>query len=140
MVVFTGYDRDVEKYYGTASLFVYPSIWEEAFGISIIEAMSFGLPVVVNRRGGMPEIVRDGVDGYLTAEPTAKGLADAIRRAAADFTGETVECISLAAKERAAGFSIKHTVSALENAYSALLGPQCPQYAAVETSRQEQTR
>ena len=48
-----------------ADIFVQPSIGEEAFGISVVEAMACALPVLVSRNGGMVEIVQDGVNGHL---------------------------------------------------------------------------
>jgi len=48
-----------------ADIFVQPSIGEEAFGITVIEAMASGLAVVASRNGGMLEIIRDGDNGVL---------------------------------------------------------------------------
>ncbi|MDQ3008517.1 MAG: glycosyltransferase family 4 protein [bacterium] len=39
--------------------------WEEPFGLVVAEAMACGTPVIVNRRGAMPELVRNGETGYL---------------------------------------------------------------------------
>lgn len=39
--------------------------WEEPFGLAVVEAMASGTPVIVNRRGSMPEIVVDGQTGFL---------------------------------------------------------------------------
>ena len=88
--------------------------------------MCFGLPAIVNRKGGMPEIVEDGLSGFITSEPTARGLADAIRRAAAAFADGEAAGMSQAAKARAADFSIRETVDALEAAYRQLLGQRQP--------------
>jgi glycosyltransferase involved in cell wall biosynthesis len=41
------------------------SMWQEAFGFTIIEAMACGVPVIATRTGGIPEIVRDGETGFL---------------------------------------------------------------------------
>jgi L-malate glycosyltransferase len=42
-----------------------PEEWVEVFGLTALEAMSFGIPVIVPPIGGPAEIVRDGKDGYL---------------------------------------------------------------------------
>jgi glycosyltransferase involved in cell wall biosynthesis len=39
--------------------------WDEPFGLVVIEANACGTPVIVNRKGAMPEIIRDGFNGYL---------------------------------------------------------------------------
>lgn len=49
-------------------VFVQPSIGEEAFGISVVEAMAIGLPVILSRNGGMVEIIDDRISG-LFCEP-----------------------------------------------------------------------
>jgi glycosyltransferase involved in cell wall biosynthesis len=65
--------------YRRASVFVMPSFYE-TFGISVIEAMAFGLPVVATRTGGLPEVVDDGVTGILVPAGDAEALADALIR------------------------------------------------------------
>lgn len=60
------------------------SRWEEAFGHVIAEAMAFGKPVVATRVGGIPEIVRDGVTGFLIERGDVKAAADRVLRLAAD--------------------------------------------------------
>lgn len=67
---------DLPAFLRAADIFVQPSIGEEAFGISVVEAMACGLPVVVSRNGGMVEIVADGVNGcMLPAGDTAAWAA-----------------------------------------------------------------
>jgi glycosyltransferase involved in cell wall biosynthesis len=61
-----------------ARCLVFPSQWEEPFGMVMIEAMACGTPVVALRRGAVPEIVADGVTGFICDDPDA--LAGAIRR------------------------------------------------------------
>ena len=57
-IKFTGYIpyKDVPAYLKLADIAVVPSIWEEAFGLTVLEAMAAGLPLITTRSGGIPEI------------------------------------------------------------------------------------
>lgn len=55
----------MHEYYQIADLAVVPSEFEEPFGMVAIEAMSAGAPVLTTRKGGLPEIVQDGITGFL---------------------------------------------------------------------------
>jgi glycosyltransferase involved in cell wall biosynthesis len=61
----------------TARVFCLPSR-REPFGLVLVEAMSFGTPVVATATGGIPEIIRDGIDGLLVEPDDADGLAKAL--------------------------------------------------------------
>ena len=50
---------------GRAKGFLFPSRWEEPFGLAVAEAMAAGTPVLAYPRGSMPELVKRGVSGYL---------------------------------------------------------------------------
>jgi glycosyltransferase involved in cell wall biosynthesis len=52
-----------------AAALVFPILWDEPFGMVMIEAMACGTPVVALRRGSVPEVVVDGVTGILCDEP-----------------------------------------------------------------------
>jgi len=52
------------------------SVWQEAFGFSIAEAMAHGKPVLATRVGGIPEIVEDGITGYLVNATDRGAIAD----------------------------------------------------------------
>ena len=58
-VRFTGYVHydDMWKYYNLADVAVLPSMWEEPMGLTIVEAMSVGLPVITTKSGGIPEFI-----------------------------------------------------------------------------------
>jgi glycosyltransferase involved in cell wall biosynthesis len=63
-------------YYAAADLYVWPAV-REAYGLAMLEAQATGLPVIAGREGGVPEVVRDGVTGFLIEprDPAAFGLA-----------------------------------------------------------------
>jgi glycosyltransferase involved in cell wall biosynthesis len=59
---------DVEFYYAAADLYVGPSL-EDAFGLPPLEAMACGVPAIVSSQAGVSEIITDGVDGFILADP-----------------------------------------------------------------------
>jgi glycosyltransferase involved in cell wall biosynthesis len=61
---FVGYQEDVAGYYRLFDTFVLPSV-NEGTPVSAIESLASGTPVIANRVGGVPDVVRDGVDGFL---------------------------------------------------------------------------
>jgi len=69
---------DLVPHYHSASIFVFPSVWEEPFGMPVVEAMASGTPVVITRGGAFPEIVEHGRSGLLVERSDAQGLAAAI--------------------------------------------------------------
>ncbi|WP_428939004.1 glycosyltransferase family 4 protein [Fontivita pretiosa] len=71
---------DLVQRYHAADVFVAPSIWQEPFGMPLVEAMAAGLPVIATRRGAFPEIVQDEQTGLLVPPADAQALAEAILR------------------------------------------------------------
>jgi glycosyltransferase involved in cell wall biosynthesis len=65
VVRYDGYQKDLSLLYSSASIFVLPSKSSEGCPTSILEAHSFGVPVIAYKVDGIPEIVDDSVDGYL---------------------------------------------------------------------------
>jgi len=62
--------------YRAAEFCVYPSCFEEPFGLALLESMAAGKPVIVSRAGGMPEIVSNGVTGFVVEMGDERELAD----------------------------------------------------------------
>ena len=71
-------DEVLKKYYQNARAFIFPAI--DDFGLTMIEAMNFGVPVVAINKGGAKEIVREGITGEFFAAQTVEVLADGVRR------------------------------------------------------------
>ena len=79
-VSFTGllhYLEMVEHYRG-ADILVCPSVWNEPFGLPVVEAMACGIPVVGTRSGGIQEIVKNEETGLLVERGSVRELADAV--------------------------------------------------------------
>jgi glycosyltransferase involved in cell wall biosynthesis len=76
-VEFVGEISDAEKseFLGNAVGLLFPIAWREPFGISMIEAMACRTPVVARRNGSVPEVVDDGVSGFVVASETEAATA-----------------------------------------------------------------
>jgi glycosyltransferase involved in cell wall biosynthesis len=71
---------DATDFLGRVDVLLVPSLWHEPLPRAIIEAQSNGVAVVGSRRGGISEIVEDGVDGLLFEPDEPGGLSRAIDR------------------------------------------------------------
>ena len=80
-VEFLGEIGECDKggFLGDAAALLFPIDWPEPFGLVMIEAMACGTPVVAFRRGAVPEVMRDGVSGYVV--DTLDGAVEATARA-----------------------------------------------------------
>ncbi|HLQ57204.1 MAG TPA: glycosyltransferase [Streptosporangiaceae bacterium] len=65
-----------------AAVVLYPARWDEPFGMAAAEAQACGTPVVAFRRGGLGEVIADGVTGFLVPPDDIQAAADAVGRAA----------------------------------------------------------
>ncbi|MBA3529824.1 MAG: glycosyltransferase family 4 protein [Propionibacteriaceae bacterium] len=65
---------------GSALALLHPISFAEPFGLSVVEAMATGTPVIAYPRGSMPEVIDEGVTGFLVSGPAA--AADAVQLAA----------------------------------------------------------
>ena len=92
--LFLGYQEDVARFYDAIDALVLPSV-NEGTPVSVIEALAAERPAVATRVGGTPDIIRDGIDGFLVdpadpgelAERLAELARDATRRAAMGAAG-----------------------------------------------------
>lgn len=72
--------QQLPEYLLVSDVLAFPSMWEEPFGLTIVEAMAAGLPVVAFERGGPREILTHRTDGWLVPfDEGAHGFAEALR-------------------------------------------------------------
>jgi glycogen synthase len=84
-VVFAGRasDHELAQYYADADIFCLPSRYE-SYGLVLVEAMSFGLPCVTTKAGGMAEIVENDVTGIVVEPEDMLALANGLARLVTD--------------------------------------------------------
>jgi glycosyltransferase involved in cell wall biosynthesis len=63
-----------------ASVVLCPARWDEPFGMAAAEAQACGTPVIAFRRGGLGEMIDDGVTGFLVSPDDVRAAADAVRQ------------------------------------------------------------
>jgi glycosyltransferase involved in cell wall biosynthesis len=91
--------RDLLRFYYDADVFVFPSVWNEGFGIPPVEAMAAGVPVVGTRSGALVETVCEGETGFLVEKNDPVALARSILKLLEDDALR--EAMGRAARERA---------------------------------------
>ena len=74
-VLFLGNTSDIDRILCFTDLFLLPSA-SESFGLSALEAMAAGVPVVSSNTGGLPEVNEEGVSGYLCPIGDVKAMAE----------------------------------------------------------------
>lgn len=72
--LFHGVSSDIPAILSEMDIFLHTCIWEEGFGIGIIEAMAAGKLCICSRSGAIPEIIRHGIDGFLVEKNNAEEL------------------------------------------------------------------
>lgn len=108
-------NREILRLHETLDVLVAPSIWPENSPVTIYESFAAGTMVVASRCGGIPELVRDGVNGALFEPGRADQLASILDRLVENPS--MVRRISRAAQRSAAELSLDRAVSRLENLY-----------------------
>ena len=93
-------DEQAAHYYQNARAFIFPC--EDDFGMTVVEAMLYGVPVIAYRAGGTLETVQEGITGEFFAAQTVEVLADAVSR----FIEREGDYDKRVIRERACEFSL----------------------------------
>jgi glycosyltransferase involved in cell wall biosynthesis len=116
---FLGYQDSVAPFFSAFDAFVLPSV-NEGTPVTAIEALASCRPVVATRVGGVPDVVRDGVDGFLVEAGAIDDLADRLARLAAD--PELRQRMGAAGRERVLSrYAVDRLVDDVDRLYRALL-------------------
>lgn len=70
--------EDMPRLYAASLVCMYPSTASEPFGLTMLEALASARPMVVTEAGGMPEIIKDGIDGFIVPVKNFEALASRI--------------------------------------------------------------
>lgn len=118
-IIFVPSFPEVEKVLAVSDLFLLPSS-KESFGLAALEAMACAVPVVASNIGGIPEVVQDGVNGFLHDLGDVDAMAQSAIRLLSDAALH--EDFARAARKQAVeGFPETELVEAYEHVYQAAL-------------------
>jgi len=96
---------------GSSRALLFPVDWPEPFGLAMTEAMACGTPVLALRRGSVPEVVEDGVTGFVrNSEEDLAVVADQVGQLSRRACRERVERL----------FSVEVMTDGYENVYRSL--------------------
>lgn len=76
-VIFAGWQENTADYYAAFDIFLLPTL-SEGMGISVLEAMAAGLPVLASETGGIPEVIRHGKTGWLIPPGDARQIVEGL--------------------------------------------------------------
>lgn len=118
-VSFLGVQEQVVPLLSVADAFILPSS-QESFGLAALEALSCEVPVIASRVGGIPEVIQDGVTGFLHAPEDLAGMAASAIHLATDPT--RLRAMAWAARRMVQErFSQSRIVPLYEGYYSAVM-------------------
>jgi glycosyltransferase involved in cell wall biosynthesis len=117
--LFLGYQEQVATFFDAFDVFILPSA-NEGTPVTAIEALAAGKPVVATRVGGIPDVVRDGEDGFLVVPGDVDALADRLAQLATDekLRARMGEAARTRVRER---YSVERLVDDVDRLYRSLL-------------------
>jgi glycosyltransferase involved in cell wall biosynthesis len=117
---FLGMRKDIPALMAAADAYVMSSAWE-GFPMALLESSASALPIVATDVGGNPEIVLDGISGFLVPVKNSVALAEAMLRTE-QLSAESRRSLGLAGREHVAKlYSLSSVVDKWEQVYESLL-------------------
>lgn len=114
-IVFLGNRRDIPELLAQSDIFVHTPLWEEGFGITIVEAMASGLTCICSRSGAISEIIDDKFNGYLIEKNNAFQLRELLVEVLQNYYSEYNCKMRQSAVEKAQVFSIYNYVNLIDD-------------------------
>ena len=118
-ILFVGEHTDIEHWYQALDLFVAPQRWE-GFGLTPLEAMACGVPVVATDVGAFSELIAEGKTGHVVREPYVRSIADVSSRLI--DSGELANKAGNARAHMVEHFSLEREARAIMAVYAGLRG------------------
>ena len=113
-ITLLGQFENMSSFYDKLDVFVLPSIQPEPFGLVVLEAMDFGIPVIATNHGGPTEIIKNGVNGYLVDYKDPQEMADQIVELLKD-ADKRQSMGEKGKEEKRRRFSVKRMVNDIQN-------------------------
>lgn len=107
-VYLAGQQNDVYSFLENSKFFILTSFYE-GNPISVLEAMNAGLPIIAPKVGGIPDVVEEGVNGFLFKSCDLDDLESKMTFVIEQINGTKYEAISVSNRAKASKFSIKNT-------------------------------
>jgi glycosyltransferase involved in cell wall biosynthesis len=109
---------DPPNFFREIDVLVVPSLWHEPLGRVVGEAYAHGVPVIASDRGGLPEIVQDGVAGFIFDPSDSRTLESVLRKLLSDKS--LLSSLRAGARSRARDFTGEAIVAQYEEVYGKL--------------------
>lgn len=113
-----GWVNNISDFYNQISVYVQPSV-TEGFGIEILEAMSYGRPVIVSSGAGGSDAVRDGIDGFIVPPRNPQAILDKLSYFKSN--PNKIPEMGINARERAKEFTWSRAEKKYEELYNEIL-------------------
>lgn len=117
-VTFHGFQSDTNPFLKSTGIFVHVPNCEEGFGLTVVEAMAAGNICIIGKRGALPEIVDDGVDGVLINSDNSDELSSKIRVIAENTSNDKICRMRQKARVKAEQFSMEKYVDKVDSLYA----------------------